>query len=646
MLHLLLYTRSQHKRICVDTSEADIMQNILRMIWRETDVDRFLGGEGGVRLRNSLKTQQTFQSIVDKYGATCHQLKRLVAALTDLSSDEGFYIINEDKSGENAIVCRKVAIACLNAEQKGQNWHVEHNRKFEFYTFLRLKFRYYSYGFDGIPLKIGEPDKTKRRCRFCGKTGAENYHDVAHAIQDSLGNKLLICNEECDECNHTLNSIEDNFLHVMDFRRAIYQISRKKSAKCATVIGYNCVVKPNDIGEAEVYLMDEDLPPKDQRGEPFLYKLCNKAILTNEGVYKALVKMVLDLIPAEEVCHFQQTINWLKPDVNWHTDGLPSIYFAETGEWHEQPFLDVFLRREDDGITPYCSAMLWIYDCAYQFIVPLADVDRGRFKYDTDLEQHWEVMHYLFPFNWGKQDAVDWHEAYAWMWLKVDIKNPKIHILSKDDPIFEGSRKEKQEILEEYFPKFTPQGISYPVVSVSFTNLYHGRKLTVDDLRDVTEELTGPTFFLDEIKQEVSFTLELSAKDTTNTIPYFEFSVNAVYHFKEFSQYIHITKDANGFPIDFVVDFHLSNYLYKFSLLIGEQKMATLRRGTDFEDCSLLRLMDDDSMELYLRNSLYHLVVENVGRLTKSDKQMHSIAYNKSIVRPLLPIAMMPVWTM
>jgi hypothetical protein len=321
----------------------------------------------------------------------------------------------------------------------------------------------------------------------------------------------------------------------------------------------------------------------------------------------------------------------LKPDVNWHTDGLPSIYFAETGEWHEQPFLDVFLRREDDGITPYCSAMLWIYDCAYQFIVPLVDVDRGRFKYDTDLEQHWTVMHNLFPFNWGKQDAVDWHEAYAWMWLKVDIKNPKIHILSKDDPIFEGSRKEKQEVLEECFPEFTPQGISYPDVSVSFTSLYHGKKLTDNDLRDVTEELTGPTISLDEIKREASFTIGLSAKDTTNIIPYFESSVKAVYHFKEFCQYIHITKGANGLPLDFIVDFHLSNYLYKSSLLIGEQKMATLRKGTDFEDCTLLRLMDDDSMELYLRNSLYHLKITTEWCLTKSYKQIHPITYNEPI---------------
>lgn len=628
---LLLYTRTKNIKICVGAADNEIVRDILYMIWRETDVDTYLGGDGGVRLRNEQKTKHTFQKIVEKYGETFRQLLRLTAALKTLAPNEGFYVINEEKGGEDSIVYRKVAIACLNAERKGLNWHVENNRIFDFYTFLRYKFRYYSYGFDGIPLKIGETDKAKRRCRFCGKTGAENFHDVAHAIQDSLGNKLLICNEECDECNHTLNCIEDHFLHVMDFRRAIYQISRKKSAKCATVIGYNCVVKPNDEGEAEVYLMDEDLPPKDQRGEPFLYKLCNKAVLTNEGVYKALVKMVLDLIPSNEVCHFQQTINWLKPDVNWHTDGLPSIYFAETGEWHEQPYLDVFLRRNDDGITPYCSAMLWIYDCAYQFIVPLVDVDRGRFKYDTDLEQHWTVMHNLFPFNWGIQDAVDWHEAYAWMWLKVDFKNPKIHILSKDDPIFEGSRKEKQEVLEEYFPEFTPEGISYPGISVSFTSLYHGKKLTDNDLRDVTEELTGPTFSLDEIKREVSFTIGFSAKDTTNTIPYFESSVKAVYHFKEFCQYIHITKGANGLPLDFIVDFHLSNYLYKLSLLIGEQKMATLRKGTDFEDCTLLRLMDDDSMELYLRNSLYHLVVENVGRLTKSDKQMHSITYNEPI---------------
>ena len=55
-------------------------------------------------------------------------------------------------------------------------------------------------------LNIGVFDRTKRICRFCGRSMPEvKFKQKAHAISESLGNKGLVCLEECDDCNTRFN---------------------------------------------------------------------------------------------------------------------------------------------------------------------------------------------------------------------------------------------------------------------------------------------------------------------------------------------------------------------------------------------------------------------------------------------------------
>ena len=54
-------------------------------------------------------------------------------------------------------------------------------------------------------LNIGEFKKSKRVCRFCGRSMPKiTFMQKAHAISESLGNKGLICREECDDYERCL----------------------------------------------------------------------------------------------------------------------------------------------------------------------------------------------------------------------------------------------------------------------------------------------------------------------------------------------------------------------------------------------------------------------------------------------------------
>jgi HNH endonuclease len=69
--------------------------------------------------------------------------------------------------------------------------------------FKELLQQYNMLGFDKHTKEaVGEPDKSKRVCRFCGRKQPDvTFKNVAHAISESLGNKKIILYEECDECN-------------------------------------------------------------------------------------------------------------------------------------------------------------------------------------------------------------------------------------------------------------------------------------------------------------------------------------------------------------------------------------------------------------------------------------------------------------
>lgn len=66
---------------------------------------------------------------------------------------------------------------------------------------------------------IGEYDRKKRVCRFCGKSIPNTtFNHKAHALSECLGNKNLICREECDECNTRFSrTIEPSVANLFHF---------------------------------------------------------------------------------------------------------------------------------------------------------------------------------------------------------------------------------------------------------------------------------------------------------------------------------------------------------------------------------------------------------------------------------------------
>jgi hypothetical protein len=74
----------------------------------------------------------------------------------------------------------------------------------------------------------GNSDKSKRKCKYCGKTVIDGatYNEEAHAIPESLGNKTIISADECDCCNDKFSETID--LDILDYLKLFRLLYGKK----------------------------------------------------------------------------------------------------------------------------------------------------------------------------------------------------------------------------------------------------------------------------------------------------------------------------------------------------------------------------------------------------------------------------------
>ena len=145
-------------------------------------------------------------------------------------------------------------------------------------------------------------------CRFCGK----KYPEVrfkkknAHAIPDALGNKLVFCNDECQSCNAALSPIDKELAEYLKFRRSENKIVNKKN-KIIKVWGHNFFYD-GSIGELKI----SRLAILEETESKYYVKLEGAEPITHLGIYKALAKIAIDLMPRNLVDEFRTTIDWIK----------------------------------------------------------------------------------------------------------------------------------------------------------------------------------------------------------------------------------------------------------------------------------------------------------------------------------------------
>lgn len=622
-LKIILYSTQKSQRIIYQDNDGIMTSEIEQTYLRKCEIEHC--NTAWARIIVSDKTRCALKELEKKYDTvTGKHIRKLYGFISKLSDGEVFYYINEDKA---SVVERRTAYDCIKMQHLG--FRPVHNAAFHHYSMLDNCFQYLSYGYDGIEEWIGEEVIDKRVCRFCGKSYPEvNFDKVAHAVQDALGNKLLFCYEECDTCNHDLAPIEDNFRKIMDFRRAMYHIPRKGTTSSPKVVGKTFIVRPDRNGFPELFIMEESIPRGVNRAKPFYMHLESKDSMSNEGMYMALCKMVIDMLPSSELIHFENTIKWITSNGMWAPDSLPSIWLSvlpTDNIVYPQPVLDIFLNNKGQmPNSPYCTGILWIYDIAYMFVMPFADVDAGQYKYDKDLANHWKIMSNMLGLhNLQKQDSNNYLPSTPWVNWEVDLSLPNIHVLPKSNPIFAECLTTKFDRPNIDMPPFTKEGIIFNKANILEFECYYNGVITDKDLRDLTQHIAGPGFLIDPIKRQVHVQMWVDVNDTTDKVKYFRYSFEVVFDIPSFWTYINMETEKDGSLVSFAFHNELRDYLYESALRNVEPLMVKLRAGSPFIKCSLEKMIECERIFTYA----YYMVPSGAdGRYAKiDDSEIHPI---------------------
>lgn len=265
-------------------------------------------------------------------------------------------------------------------------------------------------------IRIGESDKTKRICKFCklGKEHGKTFQKEAHAIPEGFGNKYIINNEECDDCNEKFgNTIESEFLKSLDFFRVFYKIKGKKGPLKIPFKGGE-IEDTNDGIEIRIdsskIISDENNIPKS-----FEVEMHHKISLMN--LYRALAKFAIGVLNNNILPNFSKTIDWING--NDAMSKLPKVAVSiNTYNHFETANITIFTRRNDnDNTRPYCFVELKSKGLAFIYLLPtFSDLDN-----ESTFEDFLESINKNRNIKWSLWDMnEETHQKLA-----LDIKMNK-----------------------------------------------------------------------------------------------------------------------------------------------------------------------------------------------------------------------------
>ena len=171
--------------------------------------------------------------------------------------------------------------------------------------------------------------------------------------------------------------------------------------------------------------------------------------MTDQGAYRAICKYAINLMPSSYLPRFQQTIDWVAGRM--YATKLPVVMTAYNLPHTDQPVLDLFFRRSDDNSQPLCTAMLYVCDMCYLYVLPFADTDKACVTHMNGLDAYWQPFCQLLPCAiWKTEDMSDFDISTPWIEMSLPLTDGlRVKIVSSVMSIcasrFQASLTQSQE---------------------------------------------------------------------------------------------------------------------------------------------------------------------------------------------------------
>ena len=271
----------------------------------------------------------------------------------------------------------------------------------------------------------GEHKKEQRICRFCnnededGNQKLVTFDKKAHAVPEALGNKGLVANEECDECNKKFGqTIEKDLISYLDVFRTFYGVSGKNGVPTLKYDKGSTIVKHIKKGDVKAF-ETKDLPLGandlitisthninfDEETNVLKMELKSSEDISTVNIYKALCKIAIGVINHKELPYLKETIKWITSN-NETMQKLPKV--ASVVNHHmfaDVPNITLYVRKGTNSRLPHVVGEFKFKCFIYVFILPFSQKDKNDFITTEDYEYFWKFFkHYSQIKQWSFHD--------------------------------------------------------------------------------------------------------------------------------------------------------------------------------------------------------------------------------------------------
>lgn len=246
-------------------------------------------------------------------------------------------------------------------------------------------------------VRIGELEKNKRKCRFCGSMMPDvSYAKEAHTISEGLGNKSIITNDECDKCNEDLGrEIEQDLITYLSPMRTFMSLRGKNGL--VKIKDDSFALYEDSPGQIHIDLFEQEVPELkhwefEQNGDNFKWTFTHPQMLNPQDVYRAVVKYAIGVMEDAELPHFQETITWVRKMQSATDLSRLCFYLDNNPKSNEKPCITVFFRKNNDMSLPYCFVELQVSGVVIFGVIPFCDQDDRTFSKDEDWNHLMDVV--------------------------------------------------------------------------------------------------------------------------------------------------------------------------------------------------------------------------------------------------------------
>jgi hypothetical protein len=226
----------------------------------------------------------------------------------------------------------------------------------------------------------------ERVCRFCLRSSPEaTFEKLAHVIPESLGNKYLVSDFECDDCNEKFSLMETSFsgwlgaIKTLAGTRGKHSVPKFKPAnqtiEAKKVTFLNTPATKVSTGNAS-----EGTVKLDKESGEVVFKF-KKDGYTPIKAYKSLLKIALSMIGPEERNHYRPAFEFLSgPDDNAFFQTFAKVICLELPMSHTaaKPFGSLYQKMDAAAKYPLHYFTLYYEHFIYGFPLPLNLVDYAK----------------------------------------------------------------------------------------------------------------------------------------------------------------------------------------------------------------------------------------------------------------------------